>query len=61
MTAEELFAAALAKVESASIRDWAQTEHNRPLWLKIAEKYVGQPDAEYGLSSDIVGTAIGLF
>lgn len=60
-SAEELLAAAVKLVESASIRDWVQTDHNRPLWLKIAEKYLGKNDAEHLLCADIVGTAIGLF
>lgn len=63
MNAEQLFEQALAKVESDSIRQWAETEHNKPLWLKMAqgaiEKHNGQPDVSL-FSALIVSTAIGL-
>lgn len=38
--ARAFFSRALAKVESKSIREWATTAHNKPLWLKIAEEAV---------------------
>jgi hypothetical protein len=63
MNAEQLFQQALAKVESQSIRQWAETEHNRPVWLKAAEaaivKHNGLPDVSL-FSAYIVATAIGL-
>lgn len=63
MTAEQLFQQALAKVESESIRQWATSEHNQPLWLKMAqgaiEKHHGSPDVSL-FSALIVSTAIGL-
>lgn len=34
VTAEKLFETALAKVESKSIREWATSERNRPLFLQ---------------------------
>lgn len=37
MTAESLLEAALELVESNSIRAWATSAHNKPLFLKIAE------------------------
>lgn len=61
MTAEELFAAALKRVESASIREWAQTDNNRPIFLKVAKEHLGKKDAEHLMCAAIVGTAIGLF
>jgi hypothetical protein len=43
-----LFEQALALVESKSIRAWASTAHNRPVWLRIAERTAakGGPSAE---------------
>jgi hypothetical protein len=38
--AESILDAALAQVESASIREWAQQQ--RATWLKIAESYLGK-------------------
>ena len=53
---------ALAKVESKSIREWASSGHNRPLWLEIAQLYVnkGKPDAADWLTIDIVTNAMGM-
>jgi hypothetical protein len=36
MTPETLFTTALTHVESASIRKWAESERNRPIWLELA-------------------------
>lgn len=38
MTANELFNAALQRVESERIRAWATNDHNRPVWLEFAQK-----------------------
>lgn len=58
------FNAALARVESTSIRAWAQTDHNRPIMLQLAAKAMvgtgpmsGTPE---GFAAFIVATAIGL-
>lgn len=60
-TPEQLFNAALAKVESKSIRAWAVTDHNRPLWLRIAADCLSRgKDADF-LCLQIVATAIGLW
>jgi hypothetical protein len=63
MNAEQLFQQALAKVESQSIRQWAETEHNRPIWIKAAEaaivKHNGQPNVAL-FTVLIVSSAIGL-
>lgn len=63
MTPEILFTRALLQVESASIRAWAQTDRNRPLWLEMAsghlEKYPHNPDPSL-FAGLIVATAIGL-
>ena len=37
MTAEQFFDAALAKVESPRIREWANSANNRPIFIQIAE------------------------
>lgn len=64
LTPAKLFTAALAKVESRSIRDWASSDHNRPLWLKIAKGWGQQErmgmDHITALSTYITATAIGL-
>lgn len=59
--AEALFEAALERVESKSIRAWATSQHNRPIWLDIAKRYVGKDEAEIRLATDITATAIGLW
>lgn len=63
MDAEQLFKEALSKVESASIREWAESAHNRPIFVELA----GIAIAKKGPSSDptmfsafIVSKAIGL-
>lgn len=61
--AATLFASALEKVESKSIREWATTAHNAPLFLKIAESSIAGKkkcaDPEW-FAAYIVATAIGL-
>lgn len=61
--AEQLLQAALEKVESQSIRQWVTSEHNRSIWLEIAQQAVskqnGSPDI-FLFSALIVATAIGL-
>ncbi len=61
LTAEQLLASALERVESESIRQWAESEHNRPLFLKIAERAVerGKADPDT-FAAYIVCNAIGL-
>lgn len=36
-TAEQHLADALEFVESESIREWVNTDRNRPIWLKLAQ------------------------
>lgn len=63
--AADLLAAAVARVESASIRAWVMTEHNAPIWLQIAEASVKKgrsanvEDDVLRLTIDITCTAIG--
>jgi hypothetical protein len=52
--------AALAKVDSQSVRDWAQTPHNLPLWLKIAERELGRGTDVHVFAGHIVAQAMGL-
>jgi hypothetical protein len=59
--AGSLFDAALAQVESVSIREWANKQ--RAIWLKIAETYLGkakEPKPE-SLAIVIAAEAIGLW
>lgn len=46
MTAKELFEAAVAKVESKSIREWATSAHNKPILLQIAAKATASKESE---------------
>jgi hypothetical protein len=61
--AAKLLADAVARIESASIRAWATSDHNEPIWLKIAggsyRKNGGGQDAILRLSTYIVLTAMG--
>lgn len=61
MTANELFDASLKLVESKSIRAWAQSNHNKPLWLEICATAVknGRKDAA-AMAAYMVALAIGL-
>jgi hypothetical protein len=60
MTATEFFEASLAKVESKSIREWATSERNRPIWIDIAQQALdnGKSDTD-GFAAYIVVTAMG--
>lgn len=59
--ARELLDTCLARVESASIREWARSPGNLPIWEKIALHAVenGKTDVHM-FSAYIVATAIGL-
>lgn len=66
MTPQSLFDGALSRVESASIRAWAQTSHNQPIWLQLAASALAKA-AQTGSAPDpsrfaafIVASAIGL-
>lgn len=58
--AEQVFEAALAGVESQSIRDWATCARNREHFVKYAQTYVDKPDGATRLTIAIVSLAIGL-
>jgi hypothetical protein len=60
MSAEDLFSAALTKIESDSIRAWAAGERNRPIWLRLASAYTDKPDGATRLATLILSEAIGL-
>lgn len=69
MTPEQLFEAALAKVESASIRAWAgDNVRNREIWIATAKNAIDTKGTWCGHSliepaafgGYIVATAIGL-
>lgn len=57
-SAAEFLSEALTHVESASIREWAISEHNYPLWIKLAGS--NRKLGAVRLATYIVTTAIGL-
>ncbi len=65
-SAKSLLRAALARVESASIRKWATGGDNAAIWYKIAMTAVKngksprRPDDVAMLSAYIVATAMGM-
>lgn len=60
MNAKEYLDNSLKHVESNSIREWVKTEHNYPLWLKLAQGAVDKKTDELSFSTYIVCVAIGL-
>jgi hypothetical protein len=61
--AEALLVAALARVESTSIRTWASSAQNRPVFARLAQVAIDKrgPSAnEHMFAAYIVATAIGL-
>ena len=60
---KQLLKDALGKVESKSIREWATSKSNAPIWAKIAQgSYVKNgdgPEAVLKLASYITVVAIG--
>lgn len=62
MTPNDFLAASLEFVESKSIREWARTEKNGPIWLAIAESTLKNHDGYYDpklFAAYIVSVAIG--
>lgn len=62
-TAAQFLDEALARVESKSIREWASSERNRPIWEEIAGKALQNkgPSADPSMfAAYVVATAIGL-
>lgn len=57
--ARAFFNASLAKVESKSIREWATSKVNRPIWLKIAEGAVAKGSSPEAFAAYMVCVAIG--
>lgn len=59
--ANKLFSDALCYVESKSIREWAQSPHNGPIWLEICQTDInnGRRDPQR-MATYIVAEAIGL-
>ena len=60
MTASQYLSDALDGVQSPSIRAWATTEHNHPIFLQIAQKGIdnGSPNV-VAFTAYIVCLAIG--
>lgn len=59
-TPADYFNAALADVESASIRAWATSAHNHPLFLQLAEDAWQKNKTVEAMTISIVALAIGL-
>jgi hypothetical protein len=58
--AKKLLADSLLKVESKSIREWAVTPQNKPIWLQIAENAVKNTNPDpANFAAYIVCVAIG--
>ena len=55
-----LLDAAIEGIDSRSIREWAQSEHHGPVWLKIAERAVanGRTDV-HAFTAYMICEAIG--
>jgi hypothetical protein len=63
MTNVELLDAALEQVESESIRQWANSDHNRPVFEKMAQGAVDKKGDDVDpvmFSAYVVSLAIGL-
>jgi len=58
-TGERFLTQALAHVESESIRKWATTDHNRPLWVKMAKEAAQKGYDPKRFATYIVCVAIG--
>jgi hypothetical protein len=62
MDGAKLLDEALSRVESESIREWASSAHNRPIWEKIAQGALDKSGGEYDpnrLCAYLVCVAIG--
>lgn len=52
---------ALTRVESASIRAWANSPHNRAIWIQIAAANIAAGSLDpVRLATDIVASALGM-
>lgn len=61
VTPNQLFEASLKLVDSKSIREWAQTERNKPLWLEICNTAISKGRANSSdMAAYMVAVAIGL-
>ncbi len=60
-TPEQFLNSALLLVESASIKNWASSDHNRPIFVKIAASFMAQKSDVEKLTVYIVANAIGLW
>ncbi len=58
---EVYFNVALMGVESESIRLWAETKHNRPIMLKVADQLLAKNEPVEKMTIFIVSNAIGLW
>ena len=61
MTPEKLFTESVMMVNSVSIKQWAQTEKNRPVFIQLAQEWIrnGKSDPVM-FSTYMVALAMGL-
>ena len=59
MNANEIFEAALQGVESRSIKAWASSDHNKPLFIKFAQTLVGKKNAVELMTIAMISWAMG--
>ena len=64
--ADRLLSEAIDRIESRSIRAWARSAQNAPIWLKVAETWIAggkadpsNPDTVVRFSTYIVCVAMG--
>lgn len=61
MNAKQLFEASILEIESKSIRAWAQTDHNKPLWMEICREAVkNQKQDPFNMAAYMVAVAMGM-
>jgi hypothetical protein len=64
MSAEQFFAEVVATIESKSIREWATSAHNGPLFLADVETYLAKKGEEASVNAytvKVVSLAIGMW
>jgi len=59
MDTKAFFEQAVSLVESASIRKWATSEHNQPIFLEIAGKAIENKKSPEDFTTFIILQAIG--
>lgn len=61
MNANTLYTESLKLVQSNSIRSWAQTDHNKPLWLEICQNAINNKKFDpSAMAAYMVAVAMGM-